>query len=107
MLADGVGDFDEPSAVIEQFQQIRRGKILGAILRRIAKRLEQPRRNQRGNVMRLAIQHPTGLLRIEAGGQLTEQGQETVLIVFHTRAERLRFKNRTEFFKTNCIASIR
>ena len=85
VLADRVGDFDEPSAVFTNFQNIRRRKILGAILRRVAERLEQPRRNQRGNVMRLAVQHPARLFCREAGGQLSQQRQETVLIVFHTQ----------------------
>ena len=85
VLANGVGDFDEPSTVFRNFQNVRRRKILGAILRGSAERLEQPRPNQRGNVMRLAVQHPARLLRREAGGQLTEQRQEAVLIVFHTQ----------------------
>ena len=85
VLANGVGDFDQPSAVFGRFQNVRRAKILGGILRRIAERLEQPRRDQRGNVMRLAVQHPARLLRREAGGQLSQERQETVLIVFHTQ----------------------
>ena len=70
MLADGVGDFDQPSAVFGRFQNVRRRKILGAILRGVAERLEQPRRDERRNVVRLAVQHPARLLRREAGGQL-------------------------------------
>ena len=84
MLADGVGCFDEPSTVFGGFQNVRRGKILGGILGGIAERLEQPRRNQRGDVMRLAVQHPARLLRREAGRQLTEQRQEPCLFFFHT-----------------------
>jgi DNA repair protein RadC len=45
-------------------------------LGRVAERLEQPRRNQRGNVMRLAVQHPARLFRREAGRQLTQERQE-------------------------------
>ena len=43
VLADGVGDFDEPSAVFGRFQNIGSRKILCAVLRGIAERLEQPR----------------------------------------------------------------
>ncbi len=74
MLADGVGCFDEPSTVFGRFQNVRRGEILGGVLGGIAGRLEQPRRNQRGDVMCLAVQHPARLLRREAGGQLAETG---------------------------------
>ena len=34
--------------------------------------------------MRLAIQNPTGLLRVQANGQLAKQRQKPMLIVFHT-----------------------
>ena len=85
MLANGVGDFDQPRAVFGNLQNVRRRKILGAILRRVAKRLEQPRRDQRGDVVRLAVQQPARLLRREAGGQLPQEGQEPMLIVFHTQ----------------------
>ena len=95
MLANGVGDFNQPSTVFCNFQNIRRGEILGAILRGISERLEQSRINQRGNVMRLAVQHPARLLRRQAGGQLSQQRQETVLIVFHTPPVAARDRNRT------------
>ena len=85
VLANGVADFDQPRAVFRQFQNVRRGKILGGILREIAERLEQPRIDQRGDVMRLAVQHPARLFRREAGGKLPQERQETVLIVFHTQ----------------------
>ena len=84
VLADGVGGFDEPSTVFGGFENVRRGEILGGVLGGIAERLEQPRSNQRGDVMRLAVQHPARLLRREAGRQLTEQRQEPLLIFFHT-----------------------
>ena len=85
VLGDGVGDFDEPGTVFGSFQNIGSRKILCAVLRGIAERLEQPRRNQGRNVVRLAIQHPARLFRREAEGQLTEQRQEPMLIVFHAR----------------------
>lgn len=83
VLANGVADLDQPSAVFCQFQNVRRGKILAAIGRRIAQRLEQPGVDQRGDVVRLAVQHPARLLRREAGGQLAEQRQEPSLFFFH------------------------
>ncbi len=74
---------DQPRAVFGRFQKVCRGKILCAVGRGVAKRLEQAGIDQRGNVVRLAVQHPTGLLRREAEGQLTEQRQEPMLIFFH------------------------
>ena len=68
VLANGVADFDQPTTVFRQFQHVRRGKILCRILREIAERLEQPRIDKRGNVVRLAVQHPARLLRSKAGG---------------------------------------
>ena len=85
MLADGVGDFDEPGTVFGRFQNIGSRKKFRAVLRGIAERLEQPRRNERRNVVRVAVQHPARLLRREAEGQLTEQRQKPMLIVFHTQ----------------------
>ena len=84
MLADGVGCFDEPSTVFGGFENVRRGEILGGVLGGIAERLEQAGVYQRRNIVRLAVQHPARLLRREAGGQLTEQRQEPLLIFFHT-----------------------
>ena len=43
MLAYGVGDFGEPGTVFGCFQNISGRKILCAVLRGIAERLEQPR----------------------------------------------------------------
>ena len=100
MLANGVGDFDQPRTVFGHFQNIRRGKILGGILRRIAERLEQPGIDQRGNVVRLAVQHPARLLRREAGGQLPQERQEPLLIFFHRNTSRPRAQNRTA--ENNC-----
>ena len=68
VLANGVADFDQPSAVFGQFQHVRRGEILGGVLGGIAKRLEQPGRDERRNVVRLAIEHPASLFRRETGG---------------------------------------
>ena len=73
VLANGVADFDQPSAVFRNLQNVGSRKILGAVLRGVAERLEQPRRNQRGNVVRLAVEHPASLLRREADGQLAQE----------------------------------
>ena len=64
VLTNGVADFDQPTTVFRHFQHVRRGEILGGIWRRIAKRLEQPGIDQRGNVMDLAIQHPGFNVRV-------------------------------------------
>jgi hypothetical protein len=53
--------------------------------RGIAQGLEQAGVNQRRNVMRLAVEQPTSLLRREADGQLAHQRQKPMLIVFHTQ----------------------
>jgi len=68
-LAYGVGDFNEPGTVLGCFQNIGSRKILCAVLRGIAERLEQTRRNQGRNVVRLAVQHPARWFRCEAEGQ--------------------------------------
>src|ERR1700679_3283540 len=82
-LAYGIRGFDKPRAVFGRFKNIGSRKILRAVLGWIAKRLEQPGIDQRRNVMPLAVQHPARLLRREADGQLAEQRQEPMLIVFH------------------------
>ena len=64
---------DQPSAVFGSFQKVCRGKILGAVRRGIAERLEQAGMNERRNVVRLAVQHPSRLLPRQSEGQLTEQ----------------------------------
>lgn len=86
---------DQPGSVFGNFQKVRRGKILGAIGRRVAQRLEHPGMNQRRDVVRLAIEHPARLFRREAEGQLTEQQQKPMLVVFHAKPVRHRAKNRT------------
>ena len=77
---------DQPSAVFCHFQNVRRAKILRRILCGIAERLEQPCGDQRGNVVRLAVQHPARLLRREAGRQLTQERQEPLLFFFHAKS---------------------
>jgi len=50
-LANGLRHFGEPRAVFRQFRNFCRGKIFDAVLRRVAKRLEQPRRNEYGAIL--------------------------------------------------------
>lgn len=95
MLIDSRCHLDQPSAVLGNFQKVSRGKILRAIGRRIAERLKHPGMNKRRNVVRLAVQHPARLFRRQAEGQLTEQRQKPMLIVFHAKPVRARAKNRT------------
>lgn len=85
MLANGVADFDQPTTVFRHFQHVRRGKILGGIWGKITERLEQPGIDQRGNIVRLAVQHPARLLRRQAGGQLSQERQEPLLFFFHAK----------------------
>jgi hypothetical protein len=83
MLVDGAGHPRQPVPIFAGFQDISRGKKLDAISRRIAKWFQQLGRDERGNIMRLAVQHPRRLLRREAGGQLAQQHQEFMLVVAH------------------------
>ena len=71
MLADGLRHFRQPRTVFRQFRHFRRGEVFDAILRRVAERLEQPRRDENRYVVRLAVQNPADLFRREAGGQLS------------------------------------
>ena len=63
----------QPVVVFDLFQQIRRGKKLDTVGRRIAQRLEQPGGDQYRDVMRPAVEHPGRLLRRQASGQLPQQ----------------------------------
>ena len=83
MLIDGVRHLCQPGTVFEKFQNIRRAEKLDTVLRGVAKRLEQPGRDQRRNIVRLAIEHPPRLLRSEAGRQLPQKGQKSLLIFSH------------------------
>ena len=67
MLIDGASDAHQPVAVFHEFQQISRREELDAIRRRIAEGFEQPGRDEDRDVMRLAVEHPSRLLRREAG----------------------------------------
>ena len=79
MLIQRIRDFCQPCPVSDLFQQFRRGKELHVVWRRIAQRLEQPRRHQHRHIMRLAIQHPRRLFRRQAGRQLVQQPQKLML----------------------------
>ncbi len=106
MLGNRCGDFHKPGAVFCQFNHIRRGKIFRGILRRIAERLEQPRCDQRGNIVRLAVQHPARLFRRQAGGQLSQERQEPLLFFFHAKSVAGRPKKRTGPLTTGGLSQI-
>jgi len=53
--------------------RLQRGKELHAVRRRTAQRLEQARPDENRHIMRLTVQHPGCLLRIEPRRQLPEQ----------------------------------
>ena len=74
MRVNGSSHFYKPRTVFSRFQNIRCGKILGRILRRVAERLNEPGMNQRRDVMRLAVEHPPGLFGIETDGQQPGHG---------------------------------
>ena len=83
MLIDRICHFDQPCTVFDQLEQFRRSKILNAVLRRIAQRLEQTRGNQNRHVMRLAIQNPSSMFRCQPGRNLSEYSQELILLLAH------------------------
>lgn len=56
VLVDGVRYLRQPRPVFELLLQIRSGEKFDAVGRRIIKRLQQPRRDQGRNIMRLAVQ---------------------------------------------------
>jgi len=72
VLIQRIRDFCQPRPVIDLFQLFRRGKILDAVRLRITQRLEQTSRHQNRHIMRLAIQHPRRLFRLQAGRQLVQ-----------------------------------
>ena len=84
VLIQRIRDFCQPGSVLNLFQQFRRGKKLDAVRRRIAQRLEQPRGHQDRHIMRLAVQHPSRLLRRQAGGHLVQQPQKLMLLLSHS-----------------------
>ena len=51
MLANGLRHLRQPRAVFGQFRDFRRREVFDAVLRRVAKRLEQPRRNEYGAIL--------------------------------------------------------
>jgi hypothetical protein len=54
VLIDSVCDLDKPGTILDQFQNIRRCEELDPIRRGVAKRLEQPRRDENRNIVCLA-----------------------------------------------------
>jgi len=70
MLADGGGNAYQPVAVFDLFEQVGSGEEFDAVGRRIAQRFQQPGRDQCRHVMGLAVEHPRGLFRRQAGREL-------------------------------------
>ncbi len=83
VLVDGRRHFHQPTAVLGEFENIHGGKEFDPIRRWIAQWLQKPGRDQNRHIMLLAVQHPGGLLRREAGRKLPQQGKETMLVVSH------------------------
>jgi len=70
VLIDGVRDLGKPRPILDQLQNIRRCEELDPISCRVAKRLEQPRRDENRNIVRLATENPGRLLRSQPGRRL-------------------------------------
>ncbi len=83
VLIDGVRDLDKPRPILDQLQNIRRCEELDPIRCGVAKRLEQPRRDENRNIVRLATEHPGRLFRSQPGRRLSKQRQELMLIFSH------------------------
>jgi hypothetical protein len=83
VLIDRRGQLDQPAAVLRQFKEIRRGEELDAIRWGIAQRLQEPGGDQHRNIMGLTVEKPGRLLGREPGGQLSQQCQKSLLILFH------------------------
>lgn len=86
VLINGVCDLGKPGTIFDQIQNIRRGKELDSIGRRVAERLEQPGRDENRDIMRLAAQHPARFFDGKPGGQLPRHRKETQLIFFHAKS---------------------
>lgn len=61
----------------------QRGVVFHGGLPRIAQRFEQARPDKDGNVMRLEVESPRGLLRIEAGDRVGPMLVEGALLFVH------------------------
>lgn len=85
MIAYCVGHPDQPSPIFDGLQDIGCGEELYGVRLWAPQRFEQPRRNQNRDIMRLAVQNPSRLLRRQTARQLPEQHQEPLLILSHGR----------------------
>ena len=63
VLIDGARHLCQPRTILGRFKNFSRRKKFCAVLRRVAQRLEQPSDDERRNVVRLAVEHPSRLLR--------------------------------------------
>jgi len=72
VLIDDGCHLDQPQPVFDVFDDFSRAEELDAIGRRVAERLEQSRRDESRNVMRLTVEHPGRLFRREAGRKVPQ-----------------------------------
>ena len=83
MLIDGVCHLGKPGTILAKLQNVRRGKKLNPIRRGVAKRLEQPRRDENRKIVCLATENPGRLFCGQSGRRLPNQRQELMLIFSH------------------------
>ena len=84
MLGDCIGYLRQPGPVFHELDDFERGEILDGIPRRAPERFQGSGGNQNRDVVRLAILHPSRLLRVQAARELSQQHQEPMSIVIHT-----------------------
>lgn len=88
----------EPASFSREFEHFCRREELDAVGRGVAERLEQARGDEDRHVVKLAAQHPSGLLCRQPRGELTRYREEPVLIVPHiNNAVAAQPSNRTDF----------
>ena len=83
MRVDGICYPRQPRPILHCFQNIPGEEVFDAVRGWVAEMLEQSRRDEMWDVVRLAAKSPGDLLRREAGRQLPQQRQELLLIFFH------------------------
>jgi RNA polymerase sigma factor (sigma-70 family) len=83
MLTDCICHLRQPRPILDQFENIRCGEKLYAVLRRVAQRFEQPGRYENRHVMGLAAKHPCSLFNGEPCRGLPDQRQKLMLFFLH------------------------
>ena len=79
----------QPGTVFDRLKEVQGGKELDSVGRRIAQWLEEARRDEDRDVVRLAIEEPCSLLGRQACRKLSEQAQELALVLFHVSHSRV------------------